>query len=316
MSHTVLVRQTIVKLFEEYILESEYSRRVRPETLRGYRQAFATFMKVVPDVTVDSLTPATITRFFRILEQRKRIVGRGIVKVGVKKSTIVTYWSKLFNFFEWLRVRNHIEINPFRQMQYPIAVYEDRRFLSRQDVERIISAIHIRSFTLFLLKRNLTIFYILLFCGLRREELLFLQIRDIDMERKILTVRAETSKIPRTRYIPIHSQLLLQLKDYLRERREYTSPFLIVSSKGDNRLSYEGLNNLVDTLKRQSGVQFHLHRFRHTFAVNFLKTSNNIAKLKQLMGHKDIRMTMIYLRCLPPQEMTADIENMSIDQFM
>jgi integrase/recombinase XerD len=310
------VRKNIQQLFEEYVMESRYSRRVRPETIRGYQQAFASFMKVVPDVCFETLTPATITRFFRILEHRKRIVGRGIVKVGVKKSTIVTYWSKLFNFFEWLQIREHIKINPFRQMQYPRVEYADRRFLSRQDVERIISAIHSKSSSLFLLKRNLTIFYILLFCGLRREELLLLQIRDIDMERKMLTVRAETSKIPRTRHIPIHSQLWLHIKDYLRERKEYTSPFLIVSSKGDNRLSYEGLNNLVAVLKRQSGVSFHLHRFRHTFAVNFLKTSNNIAKLKQLMGHKDIRMTMVYLRCMPPEEMTADIENMSIDEFI
>ena len=84
----------------------------------------------------------------------------------------------------------------------------------------------------------------------------------------------------------------------------------------DDRSSYDGLKHLVSTVICRSGIRFHLHQFRHTFAVNFLKSSNNIAKLKQLMGHKDIRMTMVYLRCLPTNEMRGDIENMSIDSLM
>jgi site-specific recombinase XerD len=81
-------------------------------------------------------------------------------------------------------------------------------------------------------------------------------------------------------------------------------------------LSFDGLKHLVTVLRKWSGVRFHVHQFRHTFAVNFLKSSNNIAKLKQLLGHKDISMTIQYLRCLPPTEMRGDINGMSIDEFI
>ncbi len=307
------MRKSLQQLFQEFMYECEFARKSRPETLRGYRQTFEIFIKLLPDVSLEFLTPSTITHFFKILQERKRIVGKGIVKTGVKKSTVATYWSKLNNFFEWLRMKKYISVNPFSEMEYPTPVYEDRKFLRKEDVEKIITAIHNHSGSLFLLKRNLVLFYILLFCGLRREELLLLQLRDIDIERRILTVRAETSKIPRTRYVPLHSQVILYLKDYLRERKHLTTPYLIVSSMRDDGLSYDGLKHLVCKLNRLSEVRFHLHQFRHTFAVNFLKGSNNIAKLKQLMGHKDIRMTIVYLRCLPTSEMRADIECMSID---
>lgn len=309
--------KTLEQLFNNYINECEFSRKSRPETLRGYRQAFFTFLKLMPEISLHELTPSSITKFFKILHERKRITGKNIVKSGIKKSTIATYWSKLNNFFQWLKVKKYISDNPFSEMRYPSPVYEDRKFLKKEAIEKIITAIHNHSYgKLFNLKRNLVIFYILLFCGLRREELLFLQIRDVDLERKILTIRAETSKIPRTRFLPLHSQVVMYLKDYLKERRHLTTPYLIASSSRDDRLSYDGLKHLVNKLKADAGVKFHLHQFRHTFAVNFLKSSNNIAKLKQLMGHKDIKMTLVYLRCLPTNEMRADIENMSIDQLI
>ena len=305
------------QLFNEYMYECEFARKSRPETLRGYTQTFTTFCKLVPELSLESLTSLTVTKFFKILHERKRVIGKGIVKTGVKKSTIATYWGKLNNFFEWLRVKRYIAVNPLSEMKYPAPVYEDRKFLHKENIEKIFTAIHTNfNNNLLLLKRNLVIFYILLFCGLRREELLLLQVRDIDLERRVLTVRAETSKIPRTRYLPLHSTLVSHLKDYLKERKHLTTQYLIVSSMRDDRLSYDGLKHLVQRLNAQSGVRFHLHQLRHTFAVNFLKSSNNIAKLKQLLGHSDIKMTLVYLRCLPTNEMRGDIENMSIDALM
>ena len=166
------------------------------------------------------------------------------------------------------------------------------------------------------MKRNLIIINIFLLSGLRRQELLLLQITDIDFEKNLITIRAETSKVERMRQIPIHSQLIRYLKDYMNERKEYTTPFLIVSSTRDAGLSNYGLNHLIARVCYLSGVKFHVHQFRHTFAVNFLKSSNSIAKLQQLLGHTDASMTLQYLRCLEPQEMKQDIEAMAIDEFI
>lgn len=311
------MRKSIFQLFDEFIYEAEFVKKVRTETIRGYKNTFSLFMNLLPQTSIETLSNHTVTEFFKILEQRKRLVGKGTVKTGIKKSTVATYWSKLNAFFSWLEAKKHINNNPFSELAYPTPSYEDRKFLKKEEVEKIITAIHTHhDNNLLILKRNLVVFYILLFCGLRREELLMLQVRDIDFERKLLTIRADTSKSGKIRQVPLHSSIIMYLKDYLQARKSYTTPFLIVSSKLDARLTLDGLVHLTNRIKNHSGVPFHLHQFRHTFAVNFLNSSNNVVKLKQLMGHKNISMTLIYLRCLPVDHLRGDVENMSIDKLI
>lgn len=311
------MRKDLPQLFDEFMFECEFLKKSTPETLRGYRQAFNLFMKLQPNVSLDLLSTQALIQFFKILDQRKRIVGKGTIKIGVKKSTIATYWTKLNSFFGWLKMKQLIKENPLSELRYPTPVYDEKKYLNKNEVEKILTAIMSNTDqNIFLLKRNLVIFYILLFCGLRRNELVSLQIRDIDFEKKTLTIRGETSKVKLTRYIPMHSQLVMHVKEYLKERRGYKSPYLIISSKRDEGLTNQGLKYLVTMLSNSSGVHFHLHQFRHTFAVNFLKSSNSISKLKQLMGHKDISVTVQYLRCLPASEMKGDIESMNIDSLI
>jgi len=311
------MKKDIQQLFNEFIWECEFVKRLRPDTLQSYRQAFSTFAKLTPGVSLESLTPNMITTFFKTLQERKRIVGRGTVKIGVKTSTVGAYWRKLTCFFQWLELRNYISVNPFKVLTYPTPAYEDAKYLKKREIEKIITAIHAsQGNSILVFKRNLVLFYLLLYCGLRKEEVMLLQIPDIDFERRLLTIRKESSKSGKTRQLPLHSTTLMHLKDYLKQRNEYTTPYLIVSKGTDDKLSYAGLKHLVDSIRKRSGVQFHLHQFRHTFAVNFLKTTNNIGHLRQLMGHKDIRMTMVYLRCINVDEIRGEIELMNIDNFL
>lgn len=311
------MKKGLVSLFNEFIFECEYARKLKPATIRGYKSVFSFFITLCPDVTRGSLDTHTVITFFKELETRNRVVGRGLVKTGVKKSTIATYWSKLNPFFKWLKSKELIKANPFDSMAYPTPTYEDKQFLSRNEVERIMTAVITNATkNVFMLKRNLLLIHLLLFCGLRKEELLQLQIRDIDLSKKELTIRRESSKSDRTRCLPLHAHVLMHLVEYLKARRHYTCQYLLVSSLRDERLTGDGLKHLVDALRQRSGVPFHLHQFRHTFAVNFLKQSGNVTKLRQLLGHKDITVTMIYLRCLPPSEMQGDIERMRIDFFL
>lgn len=315
------MKQNLPQLFAEFIKEEEFSAKLSAETLRGYRMAFELLLKIMPGITLEMISPKTLTEFFARLEKRERTVGRGIIKKGVKKSTIATYRSKLHKFFGWLVIKEHLKENPFSYMQYPTVSYEDIKWLKKEALEKIITAIEAKiEWDDFLVhKRNAAIFHTLLGCGLRKNELLELKIYDIDLERKILTVRAETSKSKIDRTIPISSLVSRKLEDYLNERRKekYSTPFLFVSDNCDNKLTDHGFKHLMNKLVRESGVKFHAHQLRHTFAVNMLNNGCDIAKLKQLMGHKDIRMTMVYLRCIPTSAMRQDVEMLSsLDNFI
>ncbi|MCW3111485.1 MAG: hypothetical protein JWQ09_5991 [Segetibacter sp.] len=311
------MRKNLQQLFEEFIYECEFARKLRPATLRGYTQTYKTFVKLIPDISLDQINAATISSFLGILEYRQRVVGKGTVKNGIKKSTVATYWTKLNAFFSWLTSKGCITANPFKSLKYPTPSYEEKKYLQKEEVERILATIHLNhKGNILLFKRNLVLFHLLLFCGLRKEELMHLYVRDIDMARKMILIRAENSKSGKMRQIPLQSTTIMHLAEYLKERKDYKTPYLIISANRDDKLSYEGLRHLVDKIRTDSGISFHLHQFRHTFAVNFLKATNNIFKLKTLLGHKDIRVTTLYLRCMPPEEMRPDIESMNIDNFL
>lgn len=100
------MQKDLQQLFNEFIYECEYVRKVRPETLKGYKYTFELLLKLIPECSLDTIIPETITRFFKVLQERKRIVGKGTVKTGIKKSTAATYWRKLNTFSSGLLSEN------------------------------------------------------------------------------------------------------------------------------------------------------------------------------------------------------------------
>src|SRR4051794_12001543 len=110
------MRKDLTQLFEEFLYESEFVRKIRPQTLRAYKNTFSLLIKLIPGLSLSTLSTFHITEFFRILEERRRITGKGAVKIGIKKSTIATYWKKLNAFFQWLVVKRYNKTNPLASL--------------------------------------------------------------------------------------------------------------------------------------------------------------------------------------------------------
>ena len=303
------------KLFEQYLSECRFSACLQHETIRGYEAVFSLFMKLMPEVdTVDFLTPEMLNVFFKRIQTRQRIIGKNIIKTGVKNSTIKTQWSKLNAFFGWLYKNNYIQHNPLKNIRPPRVYYDDFRKIEDDDIRKIYAAITLHSPNPFLLRRDTAMVSLLLFCGLRKGELLSLSVSDIDIEKREVTIRKETSKSIYTRVMKIHPSLMMNLKEYIRERnsKHFKTAYLITSSKEDERLTADGLKHWVNSLVAKSGVKFHLHQFRHTFACKLAEADVSLFKIQRMMGHSDIKMTMRYARSLKTENMDDDIGKISI----
>ncbi|MEI8361366.1 MAG: site-specific integrase [bacterium] len=313
------MKRDIKVLFTEFIRDCRFVTGLSHETIRGYEICFGTLIKLTPDLSIDSLHRATISLFFEQLENRERVVGKNTIKSGVKKSTLATYRSKLNTFFDWLVNNSYIKINPFHGMPYPRVYYDNIKYIKKNDIEKIFAAIWTSSSS-FIRSRNYAIFKVLLFCGLRKNELLNIRLDDIclDFGNESLIVRPETSKSKRKRTLPLTKEVFPFLKVYLSERkkRKLTTQFLFTSDNHDNKLSHGGIKHLVERLVDKSKINFHLHQFRHTFAINMLVLGCGIVKLKELLGHSDIRMTMAYLRHIPPEAMRQDMDKLNPNDFI
>jgi integrase/recombinase XerD len=296
--------------FEEYIKERQYASHLSPQTIRGYACVFDLFMKLMPEVdSPDFLTPEMLVEFFKRIETRQRIVGRNTMRIGVKNSTIKTHWSKLNAFFVWLERKGDIRENPLKHISAPNPNYDDPRALCDSDIHKIYSAITLYSSNSLMLRRDTMMVSLLIYCGLRKGEFTSLLVKDFDLEKREVSIKSATSKSKVTRILKLHPTLLLHLKDYFKERnyRGIKSECLIVANRGDRGLTPNGLKHWVNSLIGKSGVRFHLHRFRHTFACKLADADVHPFKIQKMMGHTSIEMTMKYVRSMKTENMEEDI---------
>ncbi|MFA7192015.1 MAG: site-specific integrase [Candidatus Paceibacterota bacterium] len=269
----------------------------------------------MPEIDSTQLISTQILHeFFKRIQTRRRLIGRDRFKVGLRDSTLKTYSNKLNAFFVWLVQKRLIPENPLDYVKLRTPEYVDQRALPNEEIQKLYASVVLNSRGNSLLQsRDTVMISILFFCGLRKGEFISLRVTDIDFKERVLTVRAETSKSKRTRYVPIHPTLYYHLESYFKERNRlgYKTQLLIVSNNQDKGLSVFGLKHWTENHIKKSGIKFHLHRFRHSFACNLAKNGVHIVKIQKLMGHADIKMTQTYLRSISMEDTRDDIGKLS-----
>jgi integrase len=149
--------------------------------------------------------------------------------------------------------------------------------------------------------RDLAIVGLMLLQGLRSAEVLALNRDDLLLSEAQIRVHGKGSKL---RFLPLAPESIPLLDHYLRlERPDPCSPALFVSLKGPargTRMTPAGLRSLFRYHRRTTGVTIaNPHRFRHTFASDMVRAGVSLPALMQLMGHADIKTTMLYVQVTP-----------------
>lgn len=306
------------ELHEQFVKMQLHAGAKSRVTIQNYRSNFDLLLQFMPDAALSDLNEETMVNFFEWLNSRERRVGKEDVVRTYKNSSVATVRGKLNTFFVWLKDRGHIKENPFKEIPHPSVEYTDKRAFTAEEFERICNAINTRIpwASLLVKKRNIAMVMFLALTGVRKNELIHLTVADVDMRNKLVTIRPETSKAKRGRTINLSAELVPYLTDYMNERIEYTTTDLWVSNNGDHRFSVNGVKHFTDQLSKATRINCHLHRFRHTFAVNYYLQTRDLLGLKQLMGHKSFKMTMGYLRSLTNDATVQVIKEMVTSEFM
>lgn len=308
------------QLHDDFIAECRYLARLSGATIRNYQTTFHLLSTLAPELDLRSLTSNTMMRFFRELETRQRCVGRGRYRQGVKATTIATYRAKLCPFFNWLKDKGYISASPFEHLPQPKIIYDEPQYLRKSQLDKILTAIDVTIpwANLFIQKRNAAVIIMFICTGLRRSELLNIRTHDLDIERGELRVSASTSKSKHHRTLPLNFLASRRLTDYLEERRKrgITHPFLFSREDCDQPFTADCLKRLIKRICTASGVSFHVHQLRHTFAVNLISSGSDVAVVQKLMGHKNITSTLTYLRCIPSPTMRQSVDALDWDKLV
>lgn len=135
---------------------------------------------------------------------------------------------------------------------------------------------------------------LLLGCGLRRNELLQLDVADIAADFSQVVVRhAKGSKV---RHVPLSPQVAEVLRDYLDQHQAPNGP-LVTTAKG-TRLGSTGLQRLFRRVLGRAGLAdrgFTIHSCRHGFATHALRGGADLASLRDVLGHASLSTTSRYL---------------------
>lgn len=307
----------LLKLHNDFIREKRLSRKSE-ETLKSYKINFNVFYNFLTYKKLEEINKSTLLSFFEYLDTRKRIIGRNEEVSGVCSNTLRTYRNRLSPFFDWLKYNNYIDRNPFYNME-PLKIEENdkEKILHKDKIEKIFTAINfnIKWRNNFLKKRNLTIFSILFYCGVRKGELLGLKLEDIDLDNKVINIRASTSKVRSSRKIPMSDSLYLIIKDYLSERRNINSPYLFVSERGV-WLRQNGLRKLLEKIEKVVKFEFNVRQFRHSFAVNTLNKIKDVHTVQNLLGHIRISTTAIYLSYIPEEKKIEAVNALNFEDLV
>lgn len=304
--------------FKEFIDHKKYTCRLRPASIKTYEYVWELFRKQMPEVVaVDDLSPEVITKFFSRLQTRERLVGKAMERTGIKDSTADTYGRRLRSFFEWLVIKGLLDKNPVELKDLPKPVYDDLRALDRQQIEKLIVAVMQNSKNTFIQQRDVAMINVFVFCGLRRGEMLGLKVTDIDFDKALLRVDGETSKSKKSRHVPLHRAALQSLDSYMQARKQnkVQCEYLWVSETQDRPFTEHGLKHWVNRLREWSGVRFHVHQFRHSFACALGKNRVNVVMIQKLLGHYDLRMTQKYLRSMGADDMRDLVQELSLASF-
>jgi len=128
--------------------------------------------------------------------------------------------------------------------------------------------------------------------GMRRSEILNLRWADVDLSNRKITV--VNTKNNESRVIPINQTLCEEFLELIKQvKGEY------VFSDKDGRPYGDIKKSFVSALKEANIKDFRFHDLRHTFGSHLVMQGADLRTVQQILGHKDIKMTMRYAHLSP-----------------
>jgi len=165
----------------------------------------------------------------------------------------------------------------------------DIRFFSKKELERLFKTMDENLPAL-----QAAFFRVLAYTGLRLSELINLTWQAVDIEREKIAVVGRT-KSGRRRFIPINPNLRPVLKGLPKSGR-----YVFDNGEGRPMLTGSRWYRVLERILRDCGIQgAHPHTFRHTFASHLVMAGADLRAVQELLGHSDIRTTMIYAHLSP-----------------
>ena len=256
---------------------------------------------VLDELQRRNYAPITITQYLRIFDEFASHFDQPVERLG--PNHIRAYQAHLFRDrkLSSRTVRQHVAALRFVFVKTLKRAYwldyipfpkEERRLpmiLSQEEVTRLIEA----SGSLMHRAMLMTLYA----TGLRRNEAAQLKVTDIDSRRMVIHVRQGKGR--RDRDIPLSSKLLDVLREYWcwMKPKTYLFPGTVKGWRADVPISPKMMWAACREAALRAGLNPKIspHCLRHSYATHLLEAGTDLYTIQKLLGHADLRHTMVYL---------------------
>lgn len=274
-------------LAQKFYDYSSYMRGYAKPTIRRYRQVINFYCNHANITELEQVNP----------DNARELFFYGRTERQWSPNTFICFHKSLGVFFRWCIQEKYMQPpNPMEDIEIPKLEKRLPSKLTKQDAMKLLEVVYNYPYKYkFLRYRNHAIFSTFIFSGIRKKELLNLKYGDVDLEN--LSLFINQGKGSKDRVVPISYKLAESLKRYLEERKRLhkTCPEFFVSLNKNMGFRDIGIRRLVEIVRKASGINFTIHKLRHTFATLMLEGGCDIFSLSKMMGHSDIKTTTIYL---------------------
>ncbi|HUE90401.1 MAG TPA: site-specific tyrosine recombinase XerD [Vicinamibacterales bacterium] len=272
---------------DEYLTHLRYERRLAGHTLESYARdlnALAAF------AAGEQRTAEALTR--RDLEG----LVRSLMSEGKSPRSVARLVACVRGFYRFLALHQHIGENPAVDLAAPRAWKVLPKFLSSDDVERLLNAPDTSTPRGL---RDRALIELLYATGLRVSELVALRSQDLHLDAGYLTA---TGKGQKQRIVPVGDEAAAWVARYFREARPAlagarSSPRVFVNARGGGPgITRVGFWKILKGYGRAIGIsrQISPHVLRHSFATHLLERGADLRAIQMMLGHADLSTTQIY----------------------
>lgn len=132
--------------------------------------------------------------------------------------------------------------------------------------------------------------------GMRRGELFNIQWEDVNFHTNKLTVKGETAKSGKTRYIPLSKEARAVVKAWREQQKEHSG----LVFPGKNGAPFNNVKSAWTAVREAAHLNdFRWHDMRHDFASKLVMAGVSLYAVKELLGHASIVVTERYSHLAP-----------------
>lgn len=248
----------------------------------------------IRDIDLDFVRTITTSDIFEFLSYlaNDRVVNpdSAAPDYGISPSARARKLSAIKSFYKYLTVRTkQLSENPVADLEYPKLRKSLPKYLTLEQSAALLQAVSGPNE-----KRDYAILMLFLNCGIRRSELVNLNITDVYADR--IRVLGKGNK---ERFVYFGSSCRKAIDAYMEERSQkvLSDNRALFGSRDSNRISVTAVHRLVKKALLQAGLdstQYSAHKLRHTAATMMLSGGVDVKTVQEVLGHENLNTTQIY----------------------